>query len=190
MAAFARDLLGHKYFQECSGGDRKVCNSIFRVCVCKLFCRWLQPMRLLVCECAKIQIKHNNFHALFNNHLLRDLLFIELQKMEEVLVKSKKEKPTFIPYYVSACKEFPGKFLLGYQPRGKPRLSKDCQPPPNLCCANEDPFTRCIHLHRSRNTGDALGFILVPCLIDTLKKKKKLLCQTECPPCKIGRAHV
>lgn len=24
MAAFARDLLGHKYFQDCSGGDRKV----------------------------------------------------------------------------------------------------------------------------------------------------------------------
>ncbi|XP_071770742.1 transcription elongation factor SPT6-like [Centroberyx gerrardi] len=67
MAAFARDLLGHKYFQECSGGDRK-------------------------------------------------------GKMEEVLVKSKKEKPTFIPYYVSACRELPGKFLLGYQPRGKPRI--------------------------------------------------------------------
>ncbi|XP_010894715.3 transcription elongation factor SPT6 [Esox lucius] len=66
MAAFARDLLGHKYFQECSGGDRK--------------------------------------------------------KMEEVLVKSKKEKPTFIPYYVSACRDLPGKFLLGYQPRGKPRI--------------------------------------------------------------------
>ncbi|KAM4627878.1 transcription elongation factor SPT6-like [Polymixia lowei] len=66
MAAFARDLLSHKYFQECSGGDRK--------------------------------------------------------KMEEVLVKSKKEKPTFIPYYVSACRELPGKFLLGYQPRGKPRI--------------------------------------------------------------------
>ncbi|KAL0973192.1 hypothetical protein UPYG_G00200120 [Umbra pygmaea] len=66
MAAFARDLLSHKYFQECSGGDRK--------------------------------------------------------KMEEVLQKSKKEKPTFIPYYVSACRELPGKFLLGYQPRGKPRV--------------------------------------------------------------------
>uniref|UniRef100_A0A673IKA1 Transcription elongation factor SPT6 n=1 Tax=Sinocyclocheilus rhinocerous TaxID=307959 RepID=A0A673IKA1_9TELE len=25
MAAFARDLLSHKYFQECNGGDRKVC---------------------------------------------------------------------------------------------------------------------------------------------------------------------
>jgi hypothetical protein len=24
MAAFARDLLGHKYFHECHGGDRKV----------------------------------------------------------------------------------------------------------------------------------------------------------------------
>uniref|UniRef100_A0A8C5F9L4 SPT6 homolog, histone chaperone and transcription elongation factor n=1 Tax=Gadus morhua TaxID=8049 RepID=A0A8C5F9L4_GADMO len=34
----------------------------------------------------------------------------------------KKEKPAFIPYYVSACRELPGKFLLGYQPRGKPRV--------------------------------------------------------------------
>ncbi|KAG7250993.1 hypothetical protein CRUP_018523, partial [Coryphaenoides rupestris] len=42
--------------------------------------------------------------------------------MEEVLVKAKKEKPAFIPYYVSACRELPGKFLLGYQPRGKPRV--------------------------------------------------------------------
>lgn len=24
MAAFARDLLGHKYFQDCNGGDKKV----------------------------------------------------------------------------------------------------------------------------------------------------------------------
>ncbi|XP_023646777.1 transcription elongation factor SPT6 isoform X1 [Paramormyrops kingsleyae] len=66
MAAFARDLLGHKYFQDCNSGDRK--------------------------------------------------------KMEELLLKTKKEKPTFIPYYVSACRDLPGKFLLGYQPRGKPRI--------------------------------------------------------------------
>ncbi|NP_660094.1 transcription elongation factor SPT6 [Danio rerio] len=66
MAAFARDLLGHKYFHECNGGDRK--------------------------------------------------------KMEELLVRTKKEKPTFIPYYISACRDLPGKFLLGYQPRGKPRI--------------------------------------------------------------------
>uniref|UniRef100_A0A671QNQ4 Transcription elongation factor SPT6 n=1 Tax=Sinocyclocheilus anshuiensis TaxID=1608454 RepID=A0A671QNQ4_9TELE len=66
MAAFARDLLSHKYFHECNGGDRK--------------------------------------------------------KMEELLVRTKKEKPTFIPYFVSACRDLPGKFLLGYQPRGKPRI--------------------------------------------------------------------
>ncbi|XP_057216695.1 transcription elongation factor SPT6 isoform X2 [Triplophysa rosa] len=66
MAAFARDLLSHKYFLECNGGERK--------------------------------------------------------KMEELLVRSKKEKPTFIPYFVSACRDLPGKFLLGYQPRGKPRI--------------------------------------------------------------------
>ncbi|XP_051533006.1 transcription elongation factor SPT6 [Myxocyprinus asiaticus] len=66
MAAFARDLLGHKYFHECNGGDRK--------------------------------------------------------KMEELLIRTKKEKPTFIPYFISACRDLPGKFLLGYQPRGKPRI--------------------------------------------------------------------
>uniref|UniRef100_A0A3Q1FJV9 Transcription elongation factor SPT6 n=1 Tax=Acanthochromis polyacanthus TaxID=80966 RepID=A0A3Q1FJV9_9TELE len=66
MASFARDLLGHKYFQECSGGSK--------------------------------------------------------EKMEELLVRTKREKPTFIPYFISACKDLPGKFILGYQPRGKPRI--------------------------------------------------------------------
>nr|KAF6459165.1 SPT6-like protein, histone chaperone and transcription elongation factor [Rousettus aegyptiacus] len=66
MASFARDLLNHKYYQDCNGGDRK--------------------------------------------------------KLEELLIKTKKEKPTFIPYFICACKELPGKFLLGYQPRGKPRI--------------------------------------------------------------------
>ncbi|KAA8586830.1 hypothetical protein FQN60_000666, partial [Etheostoma spectabile] len=66
MASFARDLLGHKYFQECNWGSK--------------------------------------------------------EKMEELLVKTKREKPTFIPYFISACKDLPGKFILGYQPRGKPRV--------------------------------------------------------------------
>ncbi|XP_069471429.1 transcription elongation factor SPT6 [Ambystoma mexicanum] len=66
MASFARDLVTHKYYHDCNGGDRK--------------------------------------------------------KLEELLMKTKKEKPTFIPYFVSACKDLPGKFLLGYQPRGKPRI--------------------------------------------------------------------
>ncbi|KAM6118684.1 LOW QUALITY PROTEIN: transcription elongation factor SPT6 [Phoenicopterus ruber ruber] len=61
MASFARDLLNHKYYQDCNGGDKK--------------------------------------------------------KLEELLIKTKKEKPTFIPYFISAC-NLPGKFLLGYQPRG------------------------------------------------------------------------
>ncbi|KAM5179933.1 transcription elongation factor SPT6 isoform 2-T2 [Mantella aurantiaca] len=66
MASFARDLISHKYYQDCNFGDKK--------------------------------------------------------KLEEVLIKTKKEKPTFIPYFISACKELPGKFLLGYQPRAKPRI--------------------------------------------------------------------
>ncbi|XP_077150467.1 transcription elongation factor SPT6 [Ranitomeya variabilis] len=66
MASFARDLINHKYYQDCNCGDKK--------------------------------------------------------KLEEILIKTKKEKPTFIPYYISAIKELPGKFLLGYQPRAKPRV--------------------------------------------------------------------
>uniref|UniRef100_A0A8C2ZF95 SPT6 homolog, histone chaperone and transcription elongation factor n=1 Tax=Cyclopterus lumpus TaxID=8103 RepID=A0A8C2ZF95_CYCLU len=66
MASFARDLLGHKYFQDGLWGKK--------------------------------------------------------EKMEELLVKTKREKPTFIPYFLSACKDMPGKFILGYQPRGKPRV--------------------------------------------------------------------
>lgn len=42
-------------------------------------------------------------------------------------MKTKKEKPTFIPYFICSCKDLPGKFLLGYQPRGKPRWV--CPPP-------------------------------------------------------------
>ncbi|KAM4046625.1 transcription elongation factor SPT6 [Anomaloglossus baeobatrachus] len=66
MASFARDLINHKYYQDCNCGDKK--------------------------------------------------------KLEELLIKTKKEKPTFIPYFMCACKELPGKFLLGYQPRAKPRV--------------------------------------------------------------------
>ncbi|KAJ8385738.1 hypothetical protein AAFF_G00183380 [Aldrovandia affinis] len=39
-----------------------------------------------------------------------------------IWMKSQLEKPTFIPYYVSDCKNLPGKCLLGYQLHGKPRV--------------------------------------------------------------------
>lgn len=60
MASFARDLINHKYYQDCNCGDKK--------------------------------------------------------KLEELLIKTKKEKPTFISYFIAANKELPGKCLLGYQP--------------------------------------------------------------------------
>lgn len=94
MAAFARDLLSHKYFQDCNGGDRKV----------GYLC--LSPLYLAFC----ISYVRKNF----------DVCLVP-KKMEELLIRTKKEKPTFIPYFVSACRDLPGKFLLGYQPRGKPR---------------------------------------------------------------------
>lgn len=54
-------------------------------------------------------------------HLILLILFFICQKMEELLMRTKREKPTFIPYFISACKDLPGKFILGYQPRAKPR---------------------------------------------------------------------
>lgn len=43
-------------------------------------------------------------------------------KLEEVLHVEKKKAPQRIPYLLSTCKEFPGKFFLGYLPRVKPRV--------------------------------------------------------------------
>uniref|UniRef100_A0AAJ7WJS1 Transcription elongation factor SPT6 n=1 Tax=Petromyzon marinus TaxID=7757 RepID=A0AAJ7WJS1_PETMA len=40
--------------------------------------------------------------------------------VEELLAKAKRDRPSQIPYLISASTEFPGKFLLGYQPRNKP----------------------------------------------------------------------
>lgn len=43
-------------------------------------------------------------------------------KLEEILHVEKKKAPQRIPYLMSTCKEFPGKFFLGYLPRIKPRI--------------------------------------------------------------------
>ena len=42
--------------------------------------------------------------------------------MQEVLKTEKAKTPKRIPYFLSSTKEFPGKFLLGYMPRTKPRI--------------------------------------------------------------------
>nr|CAI9709538.1 unnamed protein product [Rangifer tarandus platyrhynchus] len=58
---------------------------------------------------------------LLNHKYYQDCSSRDHKKLEELLIKTKK-KPTFILYFICACKELPGKFLLGYQPRGKPRI--------------------------------------------------------------------
>lgn len=44
------------------------------------------------------------------------------QKLEEILIIEKKKAVQRIPYYISLSKAYPGKFLLGYMPRNKPRI--------------------------------------------------------------------
>ncbi|ESO97932.1 hypothetical protein LOTGIDRAFT_103494 [Lottia gigantea] len=41
--------------------------------------------------------------------------------LEKLLVVEKRKGPSRIPYYLSASKAYPGKFLLSYMPRNKPR---------------------------------------------------------------------
>lgn len=41
------------------------------------------------------------------------------EDMEKVLYEEKKKAANKIHYYVSACKDYPGKFLLSYLPRNK-----------------------------------------------------------------------
>lgn len=40
--------------------------------------------------------------------------------LEQLLSVEKKKAPSRIPYFFSACRDLPGKFLLCYQPRSKP----------------------------------------------------------------------
>lgn len=41
------------------------------------------------------------------------------EEMEKVLYEEKKKAANKIHYYVSACKDYPGKFILSYLPRNK-----------------------------------------------------------------------
>ncbi|XP_064612097.1 transcription elongation factor SPT6-like [Liolophura sinensis] len=59
----------------------------------------------------------------------RDILYFKYFKdseggkreiLDKVLIDEKKKAPSRIPYVFSSCKQFPGKFLLGYLPRKKP----------------------------------------------------------------------
>jgi len=43
-------------------------------------------------------------------------------KLEEILMMEKRKAPGRIPYFFSCSKQFPGKFMLGYMPRKKPRV--------------------------------------------------------------------
>lgn len=41
--------------------------------------------------------------------------------IDKMLASEKKKAPSRIPYFMSFTKEYPGKFMLSYQPRSKPR---------------------------------------------------------------------
>lgn len=46
----------------------------------------------------------------------------ERKLLEKYLADEKVKNPKKIPYYVSANKQFPGKFVLAYQPSSRPKF--------------------------------------------------------------------
>ncbi|EDO33602.1 predicted protein [Nematostella vectensis] len=75
----------------------------------EIIARHIQPMAAL----AREILNHKYYRAADGG---------SKAKLEELLVLEKKKAPQRIPYFLSASKEFPGKFLLGYLPRVKPRV--------------------------------------------------------------------
>lgn len=75
----------------------------------EIIARHIQPMASFVREI----LNHKYFRAADGG---------QKSKMEEILLAEKKRTPQRIPYFLSTSKEFPGKFLLGYLPRVKPRV--------------------------------------------------------------------
>ncbi|XP_020627478.1 transcription elongation factor SPT6-like [Orbicella faveolata] len=74
----------------------------------EIIARHVQPMASF----AREILNHKNYRAVDGVK----------SKLEEVLHVEKKKAPQRIPYLLSTCKEFPGKFFLGYLPRVKPRV--------------------------------------------------------------------
>ena len=59
---------------------------------------------------------------ILNHRYFKDTDGGNKQKMEEILQTEKRKNPSRIPYYFSSAKQYPGKFMLGYMPRNKPRI--------------------------------------------------------------------
>lgn len=74
----------------------------------EIIARYVQPMAL---------------HArdLINFKYFRDAKGGKREAMEELLLEEKKKAPSKIHYFVSACKIYPGTFILSYLPRNKVR---------------------------------------------------------------------
>jgi len=74
----------------------------------EIIARHVQPMASF----AREILNHKNYRAVDGSKA----------KLEEVLHAEKRKAPQRIPYLLSTCKEFPGKFFLGYLPRVKTRV--------------------------------------------------------------------
>lgn len=58
---------------------------------------------------------------IFNFKNYRDSHGGKKDVLEKILYEEKKKAPSRIPYYLSATKQYPGKFMLSYMPRTKPQ---------------------------------------------------------------------
>ncbi|XP_017494922.1 PREDICTED: transcription elongation factor SPT6-like, partial [Rhagoletis zephyria] len=91
MAAYARDLTAFKYFREQTGGGT--------------------PGDMSAVEKALNEEKQKAPSR---------IPYIVTPAVEKALNEEKQKAPSRIPYIVTPSKEFPGKFLLSYQPKTNP----------------------------------------------------------------------
>ncbi|XP_039266664.1 transcription elongation factor SPT6-like isoform X1 [Styela clava] len=74
----------------------------------EIIARFIQPMAA-------------NARDILNHKYYRESNGGKKDVLEELLKQAKKNAPSRIPYFMSECKELPGKFLLSYMPRTKPK---------------------------------------------------------------------
>ncbi|XP_065055474.1 transcription elongation factor SPT6-like isoform X4 [Rhopilema esculentum] len=75
----------------------------------EIIARYIQPMS-------------SQAREIINHRYYRETEGGVKQKLEEILVTEKRKNPSRIPYFFSASQTYPGKFMLGYMPRNKPRV--------------------------------------------------------------------
>ena len=97
----------------------------------EILARFIQPMASF----ARDLLSHKCYRAASGG---------DKKTLESILAKEKDKNPKRIPYFFSASRQYPGKFMLAYQPASKPRIE--------YITITPDGFRYRNHMHNSVET--------------------------------------